>query len=47
MQTDIHPLGVGGAVMQMELAQAPLLVFKSVANGRLNIALQREDGHIE
>ncbi|MEM6905433.1 MAG: ribosome-associated translation inhibitor RaiA [Pseudomonadota bacterium] len=46
MQTDIQSLSVGEAVMQMELAHAPFLVFKNDANGRINIVFQREDNNI-
>lgn len=46
MRTNIQHLSVGDAVMQMELAHAPFLMFKNEANGRLNIVFQREDGNI-
>jgi len=46
MTTDIKRLNVGEAVMQMELAHAPFLMFKNDANGRLNIVFQRDDGHV-
>ncbi|MEM6892027.1 MAG: ribosome-associated translation inhibitor RaiA [Pseudomonadota bacterium] len=46
MKTDIQSLNVSDAVMQMELAHAPFLMFKNVANGRLNIVFQRDDGNI-
>ena len=46
MQTDIQSLSVGEAVMQMELAHAPFLVFKNDANARINIVFQRDDGNI-
>ncbi len=46
MKTDIKTLSVGEAVMQMELAHAPFLMFKNEANGRLNIVFQRDDGNI-
>lgn len=46
MKTDIKTLSVGDAVMQMELAHAPFLMFKNDANGRLNIVFQRDDGNI-
>ncbi|MEL6476345.1 MAG: ribosome-associated translation inhibitor RaiA [Pseudomonadota bacterium] len=46
MQTDIQSLSVGDAVMQMELAHAPFLVFKNDANKRINIVFQRDDGNI-
>ncbi|MGF1503056.1 MAG: ribosome hibernation-promoting factor, HPF/YfiA family [Paracoccaceae bacterium] len=46
MTTDIKRLSVGEAVMQMELAHVPFLVFKNDASGRLNIVFQRDDGNI-
>lgn len=46
MQTDIQAVSVSDAVMQMELAHASFLMFKNLANGRLNIVFQREDGNI-
>jgi len=46
MKTDIKSLSVGEAVMQMELAHAPFLMFRNDANGRLNIVFQRDDGNI-
>ncbi len=46
MKHDIKTLSVGEAVMQMELAHAPFLMFKNDANGRINIVFQRDDGNI-
>ncbi|MEM9147730.1 MAG: ribosome-associated translation inhibitor RaiA [Pseudomonadota bacterium] len=46
MRTNIQHLSVGDAVMQMELAHAPFLMFKNEANGRLNIVYQRDDGNV-
>jgi ribosomal subunit interface protein len=46
MKTDIKSLSVGEAVMQMELAHAPFLMFRNDANGRLNIVFQRDDGNV-
>ncbi|MEO1550038.1 MAG: ribosome-associated translation inhibitor RaiA [Pseudomonadota bacterium] len=45
-QTKIPSLSVGEAVMQMELASAPLLVFRNEAHGGVNVVYQREDGNI-
>jgi ribosomal subunit interface protein len=45
-RTDIRSVSVGDAVMQMELAHAPFLVFKNKANGRINVVYQRDDGNI-
>lgn len=45
MQTQIPSLTVGEAVMQMELAGAPVLVFKNENKG-LNVVYRRDDGNI-
>lgn len=42
----IRKLSVGDAVMEMELAQEPFLVFEDNKNGSVNIVYHREDGHI-
>ena len=46
MQTRIPSLSVGEAVMQMELAGAPVLVFRHEGNDGLNVVYRREDGNI-
>ena len=46
MATAIKSLTVGEAVMQMELAHSPFLMFKNDANGRINIVFQRDDGNV-
>ncbi len=46
MQTRVQSLSVGEAVMQMELAHAPLLVFRNDAHGGVNVVYKREDGNI-
>ena len=46
METKIPSLSVGEAVMQMELAGAPVLVFRKEGDDRVNIVYQREDGNI-
>ncbi len=46
METKIQTLSVGEAVMQMELANAPFLVFRNTANGRVNVVHTREDGNV-
>ncbi|HEU0221808.1 MAG TPA: ribosome-associated translation inhibitor RaiA [Paracoccaceae bacterium] len=44
--TPIRSLTVGEAVMQMELAHAPVLVFRSESHGGINIVYRRADGNI-
>lgn len=46
METKIPSLSVGEAVMQMELAGAPVLVFRNEGEDRLNVVYHREDGNI-
>ncbi|WP_204115028.1 ribosome hibernation-promoting factor, HPF/YfiA family [Shimia biformata] len=46
METKIPSLSVGEAVMQMELAGAPVLVFQNEGKGGLNVVYRREDGNI-
>lgn len=46
METKVQSLSVGEAVMQMELAHAPVLVFRNTKHGGVNVVYQREDGNI-
>ena len=46
METHIPSLSVGEAVMQMELAGAPVLVFRNEGKNGLNVVYRREDGNI-
>ena len=46
METKIPSLAVGEAVMQMELAGAPVLVFRNEKKDGLNVVYRREDGNI-
>lgn len=46
MQTQIATLSVGEAVMQMELAGAPVLVFRNEGKDNVNVVYRREDGNI-
>ncbi|GGH28655.1 sigma 54 modulation protein /SSU ribosomal protein S30P [Cribrihabitans marinus] len=46
METQIPSLSVGEAVMQMELAGAPVLVFRNEGKNGLNVVYRREDGNI-
>lgn len=46
METRIPSLSVGEAVMQMELAGAPVLVFRNEGNEGLNVVYRRDDGNI-
>ncbi|MCR8724409.1 ribosome hibernation-promoting factor, HPF/YfiA family [Frigidibacter sp. ROC022] len=46
METRIPSISVGEAVMQMELAGAPVLVFRNEGRDRVNVVYRREDGNI-
>jgi len=46
METRIPALSAGEAVMQMELAEAPVLVFRNEKHGGVNVVYRREDGNI-
>lgn len=46
METNIPSLSVGEAVMQMELAGAPVLVFRNEGKEGLNVVYRRDDGNI-
>lgn len=45
-QTAVHELTVSDAVMEMDLADKPFLIFKHAGHGRLNVVYRRQDGHI-
>lgn len=46
METKIPSLSVGEAVMQMELAGSPVLIFRNESKDGLNVVYRREDGNI-
>ena len=46
METKIPSLSVGEAVMQMELANAPVLVFRNEGSKGVNVVYRREDGNV-
>lgn len=46
METRVPTLSVGDAVMQMELAGAPMLVFRNEKHGGVNVVHRREDGNV-
>jgi len=46
MEARIPSLSVGEAVMQMELAGVPVLVFRNEGNDGLNVVYRRDDGNI-
>jgi ribosomal subunit interface protein len=46
METRVPSLSVGEAVMQMELAGAPILVFRNEGHNGVNVVYRRDDGNI-
>ncbi len=46
METTIPRLSVGEAVMQMELAGAPVMVFRNEKTSGVNVVYHRDDGNI-
>jgi ribosomal subunit interface protein len=46
MTMNIQTISVGEAVMQMELAHAPFLMFRNERHGGFNVVYRRDDGHI-
>ena len=44
--TRLRTLSVSGAVMAMDLANAPVLVFRHAAHGGVNVVYRRQDGNI-
>ena len=46
MSTELPQLTVGEAVMRMDLADAPVLLFRNRSHGELNLLYRRGDGNI-
>jgi len=46
MPAEIETLTVGEAVMRLDLAHAPVLMFRERRSGSLSVVYRREDGHI-
>ena len=46
MSTELPSLTVGEAAMRMDLAEAPVLLFRNRAHGELNLVYRRADGNI-
>lgn len=45
-QTEIPVVDVGDAVMLMDLADSPMLMFRNAGNNELNVVYRRSDGNI-
>jgi len=46
MATNVQSLSVGEAVMQMELNDTHVLVFKNQSHGGVNVVYRRDDGNV-
>lgn len=46
LPTEIATLTVGEAVMRMDLADLPAMMFRNRAHGRLNVVYRRPDGNV-
>jgi ribosomal subunit interface protein len=44
--TDLQTMTVGGAVMEMDLSEATVVVFRHAGHGGVNVVYRRSDGHI-
>jgi len=45
-ESQIPSISVGEAVMQMELANSPVIVFRNEKHSRINVVYRRDDGNI-
>ncbi len=45
-QRNISHMTVSEAVLQLDLSEAPFMIFKNAAHGGLNVVYRRNDGHI-
>jgi ribosomal subunit interface protein len=45
-QRNIGHMTVSEAVMQLDLSEAPFMIFRNAAHGGLNVVYRRTDGHI-
>lgn len=46
METKLPLISVGEAVMQMELSEAPVLVFRKEGSNEINVVYRRNDGNV-
>lgn len=44
--TKLHRMTVGAAVLQLDLADQSVVIFRNAAHGNLNVVYQRPDGNI-
>lgn len=46
MATNIQTMSVSEAVMRLDLADAPMIIFRNATNDALNVVYKREDGNV-
>jgi hypothetical protein len=46
MPDTMETLSVGDAVMRLDLAEHPVLVFKNASSGQINVLYKRNDGNL-
>jgi ribosomal subunit interface protein len=46
MDSQIHSLSVGEAVMKLDLKDVPVVLFRNAASGQFNVVYKRQDGNI-
>ena len=44
--TDLETMTVGAAVMTMDLADQPVVIFRNAGHGGVNVVYRRRDGHV-
>ena len=44
--TNLKTMTVGMAVMQLDLIESPVVVFRNAGNGGINVVYRRADGHV-
>jgi hypothetical protein len=45
-ETPVHEMAVSDAVMQMDLSDRALVVFRNASHGEINVVYRRDDGNI-
>ncbi|MEJ8570543.1 ribosome hibernation-promoting factor, HPF/YfiA family [Microbaculum marinum] len=45
-ETKVRRMTVGMAVMALDLSEAPVVMFRNIASGRMNVVYRRGDGNI-
>jgi ribosomal subunit interface protein len=45
-ETSLHSMSVGDAVMQLDVGETPVIVFRNAKTGNLSVVHRREDGNI-